>query len=55
MARIYWRYRAHDRRGITVDGIEHVYPSHRFDRDAPAPLLLPVWLVDVSDAEAWTR
>ena len=25
---------------------------HRFDRDAPAPLLLPVRLVDVSDAEA---
>ena len=38
--------------GMVVDGIERGGPSHRFDRDAPAPLLLPVRLVDVSDAEA---
>lgn len=38
--------------GIEVDGILRGGPEHRFDRDAPAPLLLPVRLVDVSDAEA---
>lgn len=38
--------------GMVVDGIERGGPSHRFDRDAPAPGLLPVRLVDVSDAEA---
>lgn len=38
--------------GMIVDGIERGGPGHRFDRDAPAPLLLPVRLVDVSDAEA---
>lgn len=38
--------------GMVVDGIERGGPMHRFDRDAPAPLLLPVRLVDVSDAEA---
>lgn len=38
--------------GMVVDGIERGGPAHRFDRDAPAPLLLPVRLVDVSDAEA---
>jgi site-specific DNA-methyltransferase (adenine-specific)/modification methylase len=38
--------------GIEVDGIVRGGPEHRFDRDAPAPLLLPVRLVDVSDAEA---
>jgi len=37
---------------MVVDGIERGGPMHRFDRDAPAPLLLPVRLVDVSDAEA---
>lgn len=38
--------------GMVVDGIERGGPAHRFDRDAPAPLLLPVRLVDVSDVEA---
>ena len=38
--------------GLEVDGILRGGPEHRFDRDAPAPLLLPVRLVDVSDAEA---
>jgi DNA modification methylase len=38
--------------GMVVDGIERGGPGHRFDRDAPGPLLLPVRLVDVSDAEA---
>lgn len=38
--------------GMVVDGIDRGGPEHRFDRSAPAPLLLPVRLVDVSDAEA---
>ena len=36
--------------GWWSNGIERGGPAHRFDRDAPAPLLLPVRLVDVSDA-----
>ena len=38
--------------GIEVDGILRGGSDHRFDRDAPAPLMIPVRLVDVSDAEA---
>lgn len=38
--------------GLEVDGILRGGPEHRFDRDAPGPLMLPVRLVDVSDAEA---
>ena len=38
--------------GVEVDGILRGGPEHRFDRDAPAPGLVPVRLVDVSDAEA---
>lgn len=38
--------------GMVLDGIERGGPDHRFDRDAPGPLLLPVRLVDVSDAES---
>jgi len=38
--------------GIEVDGIARGGPDHRFDRSAPGPGLVPVRLVDVSDAEA---
>ena len=38
--------------GIEVDGILRGGSDHRFDRDAPAPLTIPVRIVDVSDAEA---
>ena len=38
--------------GIEVDGIARGGADHRFDRSAPAPGLVPVRLVDVSDAEA---
>lgn len=38
--------------GIEVDGILRGGAEHMFDRDAPAPGLVPVRLVDVSDAEA---
>jgi ParB-like chromosome segregation protein Spo0J len=38
--------------GIEVDGIMRGGAEHRFDRDAPAPGMVPVRLVDVSDAEA---
>ena len=38
--------------GVEIDGILRGGPEHRFDRDAPAPGLVPVRLVDVSDAEA---
>ena len=38
--------------GIEVDGIARGGPEHRFDRSAPGPGLVPVRLVDVSDAEA---
>ncbi len=38
--------------GIEVDGIARGGSDHRFDRSAPAPGLVPVRLVDVSDAEA---
>jgi DNA modification methylase len=38
--------------GIEVDGIARGGAGHRFDRSAPAPGLVPVRLVDVSDAEA---
>jgi hypothetical protein len=38
--------------GIEVDGIARGGPEHLFDRSAPAPGLVPVRLVDVSDAEA---
>ena len=38
--------------GIEVDGIARGGPEHRFDRDAPGPGVVPVRLVDVSDAEA---
>ena len=39
-------------RGIEVDGLMRGGSDHYFDRDAPGPLLVPVRLVDVSDAEA---
>jgi hypothetical protein len=38
--------------GIEVDGIARGGPEHLFDRDAPGPGVVPVRLVDVSDAEA---
>ena len=38
--------------GIEVDGIARGGPEHLFDRSAPGPGLVPVRLVDVSDAEA---
>jgi ParB-like chromosome segregation protein Spo0J len=38
--------------GIEVDGIARGGAEHRFDRSAPGPGLVPVRLVDVSDAEA---
>ena len=38
--------------GIEVDGIVRGGPEHLFDRSAPGPGLVPVRLVDVSDAEA---
>ena len=38
--------------GIEVDGVMRGGPDHYFDRDAPAPGVVPVRLVDVSDAEA---
>jgi len=38
--------------GIEVDGILRGGADHRFDRDAPEPGMVPVRLVDVSDAEA---
>ena len=38
--------------GIEVDGIARGGADHRFDRGAPGPGLVPVRLVDVSDAEA---
>lgn len=38
--------------GVEIDGILRGGPEHMFDRDAPAPLMVPARLVDVSDAEA---
>lgn len=38
--------------GVEVDGILRGGSDHRFDRDAPGPGMVPVRLVDVSDAEA---
>jgi hypothetical protein len=38
--------------GIDVDGIARGGPDHLFDRSAPGRGLVPVRLVDVSDAEA---
>ena len=38
--------------GVEVDGILRGGADHRFDRDAPEPGMVPVRLVDVSDAEA---
>ena len=38
--------------GLEVDGIMRGGADHRFDRDAPEPGMVPVRLVDVSDAEA---
>ena len=38
--------------GLEVDGIARGGADHRFDRSAPGPGLVPVRLVDVSDAEA---
>jgi len=38
--------------GLEVDGIARGGSDHRFDRSAPGPGLVPVRLVDVSDAEA---
>jgi len=38
--------------GVEVDGILRGGADHRFDRGAPGPALVPVRLVDVSDAEA---
>jgi len=38
--------------GMEVDGILRGGADHRFDRDAPEPGMVPVRLVDVSDAEA---
>jgi hypothetical protein len=37
---------------MEVDGIMRGGADHRFDRDAPGPGMVPVRLVDVSDAEA---
>lgn len=39
-------------RGLDVDGIARGGADHYFDRSAPGPGLVPVRLVDVSDAEA---
>jgi len=38
--------------GLEVDGEPRGGAEHRFDRDAPGPGMVPVRLVDVSDAEA---
>lgn len=38
--------------GIEVDGVMRGGAEHYFDRDAPGPGLIPMRLVDVSDAEA---
>lgn len=38
--------------GVEIDEILRGGPEHRFDRDAPGPGMVPVRLVDVSDAEA---
>jgi hypothetical protein len=38
--------------GLEVDGILRGGAGHLFDRDAPGPGMVPVRLVDVSDAEA---
>ena len=38
--------------GVEVDGILRGGSDHPFDRGAPGPLMVPVRLVDVSDAEA---
>jgi hypothetical protein len=38
--------------GLEVDGILRGGADHLFDRDAPGPGMVPVRLVDVSDAEA---
>ena len=38
--------------GVEVDSILRGGADHRFDRDAPEPGMVPVRLVDVSDAEA---
>ena len=38
--------------GVEVDGILRGGAEHYFDRSAPGPLMVPVRLVDVSDAEA---
>jgi len=38
--------------GVEIDGILRGGSDYKFDRDAPAPGLVPVRLVDVSDAEA---
>lgn len=38
--------------GVEVDGILRGGAEHFFDRSAPGPLMVPVRLVDVSDAEA---
>jgi hypothetical protein len=38
--------------GVEVDGILRGGAEHLFDRDAPGPGMVPVRLVDVSDAEA---
>ena len=38
--------------GVEVDGILRGGAEHYFDRAAPGPLMVPVRLVDVSDAEA---
>lgn len=38
--------------GVEVDGILRGGAEHLFDRDAPGPGLVPVRLIDVSDAEA---
>jgi hypothetical protein len=38
--------------GLEVDGIMRGGADHLFDRDAPGPGMVPVRLVDVSDAEA---
>jgi len=39
-------------RGLTVDGEARGGPGHRFDPDAPGPGMVPVRLLNVSDAEA---
>jgi hypothetical protein len=38
--------------GIVVDGVQRGGPDHRFDPEAPGPGMVPVRLVNVSDAEA---